>query len=345
MPYLIDGHNLISYLPDINLSDPHDEAKLVLKLRGFCARTGKKVTVIFDEGLPGGTSGLTTHSVKVIFASSRRQNADTLIRDRVFSTTDAPNWTLVSSDNEVLDAARQQGMKGLKCVDFADLLTRKHDPKPHRGINPNVYVPQNEVAEWLEIFGSNAPTELEATDPAPRLRPQPNAAPKRERRNKQKRRATPKPKKNTMPQVKASNATADDVQVSNNDVDEWLQVFGEAGATEPTEARPNKKRPSRRRNNSQQPTAQNGNTKPDPEEAPLHDVEAWLEIFGGDEPDSEPTDYRPQRSDPNKQGQFGKNRREPTVHKNMATSDELYLSAGEVDAWMELFGAEDEDDE
>ena len=34
MPYIIDGHNLIHYLDDIQLDDPHDEAKLALKLRG-----------------------------------------------------------------------------------------------------------------------------------------------------------------------------------------------------------------------------------------------------------------------------------------------------------------------
>lgn len=344
MPYLIDGHNLISYLPDIDLADPHDEAKLVLKLRGFCARTGKKVTVIFDKGLPGGTSALTTHSVKVIFASSERQNADTLIRDRVFSTPDARNWTLVSSDNEVLDSARQQGMKGMKCLDFAELLTRQRDSRPHRGINPNVYVPQSEVAEWLEIFGEEAPIEVEATDPAPRLRPRPDESPEQKPRRR-KPKAPKKKKQDTLPQVNASNATADDVQITNDSVDEWLEIFGNEGEAKPTEPRPNKRASRRRKPNRNQSVSKQQAAKPDPEEAPLHDVGAWLEIFGGDDADTEPTDYRPQRSDPGKQGRFGKNRREPTVHKNMATSDELYLSSGEVEAWMEFFGAEDEDDE
>ena len=33
--YLIDGHNLIGQLPDLSLTDPDDEAKLVQKLTGF----------------------------------------------------------------------------------------------------------------------------------------------------------------------------------------------------------------------------------------------------------------------------------------------------------------------
>jgi len=33
MPYLIDGHNLIAQMPGFSLSDPDDEARLVLRLR------------------------------------------------------------------------------------------------------------------------------------------------------------------------------------------------------------------------------------------------------------------------------------------------------------------------
>ena len=56
MPLLIDGHNLIGRLPDLRLDDPQDEAKLVARLRVYHARTGKRVTVVFDRGLPGGRS-------------------------------------------------------------------------------------------------------------------------------------------------------------------------------------------------------------------------------------------------------------------------------------------------
>ena len=54
MPILIDGHNLIGRLPDLRLDDPDDEAKLVLRLRAYAARTRKRITVVFDQGLPGG---------------------------------------------------------------------------------------------------------------------------------------------------------------------------------------------------------------------------------------------------------------------------------------------------
>jgi hypothetical protein len=33
MPFLIDGHNLIGALPDLDLDDPDDEARLVERLQ------------------------------------------------------------------------------------------------------------------------------------------------------------------------------------------------------------------------------------------------------------------------------------------------------------------------
>ncbi len=47
MPLLIDGHNLIGRLPDLRLDDPDDEAKLVARLRTYCARTRKRITAVF----------------------------------------------------------------------------------------------------------------------------------------------------------------------------------------------------------------------------------------------------------------------------------------------------------
>ena len=39
MFYLIDGHNLIGQLADIDLDDPNDESLLVQKLNGWTSRT------------------------------------------------------------------------------------------------------------------------------------------------------------------------------------------------------------------------------------------------------------------------------------------------------------------
>ena len=153
MPYLIDGHNLIACLPDIDLEDPDDEAKLVTKLRGFAAGRGKKCTVIFDGGLPGGHSSMSSKSVKVIFASASHSDADSLLKQRIRKTRDAANWTLVSSDNGVLDCARRGKMKWMTSAEFARRLQRQSHRQDRRGEDDQAQVSADEVEEWLDIFG------------------------------------------------------------------------------------------------------------------------------------------------------------------------------------------------
>ena len=46
MHYLIDGHNLIAHLADIDLEDPNDEVKLVLMMRGWAAAGRKRSHLI-----------------------------------------------------------------------------------------------------------------------------------------------------------------------------------------------------------------------------------------------------------------------------------------------------------
>ncbi len=149
MPYLIDGHNLIGQLPDIDLRDPHDEAKLVQKLRGFAARTGKKCVVVFDHGITGGRSKLSNSTVTVVF-TARPGEADDYILRRVRETNDTYRWTVVSSDRRVLETARKRGMRTLKSIEFADKLNPALPAKT--GEEVDIYVPPSEVKQWLTVF-------------------------------------------------------------------------------------------------------------------------------------------------------------------------------------------------
>ncbi|NTW01622.1 MAG: hypothetical protein HGA19_09960, partial [Oscillochloris sp.] len=71
MPILIDGHNLIGQMRSISLSDPDDEAKLVLLLRRYAnGKRKRKVVVIFDGGVYGHPDNLNGYGVEVRFAKS-----------------------------------------------------------------------------------------------------------------------------------------------------------------------------------------------------------------------------------------------------------------------------------
>jgi len=152
MPYLIDGHNLIGALRDISLDDPNDEAKLTQKLNGFAARTGSRCVVVFDHGLPGGPSRMSTRAVQVVFAS-QRSTADRVMMERIRKMPDTREWVVVSSDNDVITTAKLRRMQTMSAVDFAALL--KSPPKRviDLGEAADVRLSKDEVEEWMKLFG------------------------------------------------------------------------------------------------------------------------------------------------------------------------------------------------
>ncbi|MBN1402165.1 MAG: NYN domain-containing protein [Anaerolineae bacterium] len=152
MPVLIDGHNLIGRLPDIRLDDPDDEAKLVLRLRAYASRTRKPVTVVFDQGLPGGEAlPLSGAGVKVIFAAAGR-SADRLLVERVRRERDPRGLLVVTSDALVAAEAQARGARTMRSEEFAAQLAA---PASVEDV-PDTPLTPTEVEEWLKLFG--APT-------------------------------------------------------------------------------------------------------------------------------------------------------------------------------------------
>jgi predicted RNA-binding protein with PIN domain len=155
MPILVDGHNLIARMPDLSLDDPDDEAKLVERLRRFQARTGKRLTVVFDGGLPGGVEpDLSTSKLQVVFAPAGR-TADALIVRRVQRDKDARGLTVVTSDRRVMDAIERLGAKAVRSESFvADL-----NASPASGESDDIVLSESELEEWLDVFKDNAKVE------------------------------------------------------------------------------------------------------------------------------------------------------------------------------------------
>lgn len=152
MVYMIDGHNLIGQLPDISLDDPNDEALLVQKLNGFAARTGNQVVVVFDHGLPGGTSRMSTRAVQVVFASGR-STADRVMMERIKKIPDPKGWIIVSSDHDVQASARLRRMGTMHSDEFAQLMQSPPKPVVDMGEASDVSLSDAEVDEWLDLFG------------------------------------------------------------------------------------------------------------------------------------------------------------------------------------------------
>ncbi len=168
MPLLIDGHNLIGKMPDINLSDPDDEDKLIDRLKKYVSRTKKHVTVVFDppkhsEWFAWSDDRYEQPNLEIIFATMGR-TADDVIRDRIPRAKDKTALIIVTSDAAVANFARQCGIKNVRASEsFAEELRDVLKP-PAPSEKPGIT--QADLDEWLKVF------------PEPKAQPKPPAPPK-----------------------------------------------------------------------------------------------------------------------------------------------------------------------
>ena len=199
MHYLIDGHNLIARVPGLSLADPDDEVKLLQLLKRWAAADPRrKVTVIFDKGLPGGEARhLSGGGVRAIFAPDNR-SADSVIIRRIEGIDDPGQHTVISSDGAILRAAQRRRVPTQRSETFAAAMVNERTfssaARPAADPRDNPTISPNEVSEWLELFG-----------PEPETKPRPVRQP------------TPPPP--APPQAKKKKEEEDDL-------DEWLRLFG-----------------------------------------------------------------------------------------------------------------------
>lgn len=156
MHWFIDGHNLIGQMPNLHLDDPHDEEKLLERLRSFRAKTGHHLTVFFDPG-PGYHPSRTKKQggITVRFAPAGK-TADQLLARRLRRLKNPQAATVVSSDRAVQQAARQAGVRVLEAREFAQQLSRPTSaPISDEGAQADVNLSPQEVDEWLNLFNQS----------------------------------------------------------------------------------------------------------------------------------------------------------------------------------------------
>ena len=223
MHYLIDGHNLISQLPDISLDDPNDEAKLVLSLRKWAAAGRKRqATIIFDGGLPGGNwRYMSRGQVKDTFETEGR-SADDLLISRIRQAKNPAEFTLVTSDREILAEAKARRMPFMTSETFSKQLQKisgnqiaKEEKKVTESEQPDLS--QEELSEWLGIFQSATASQDEDVEREsdPPAIPQGTTAAKESPEEKSRQKAEPV----TLKDGKR--------KLSSDEVDEWMALFSE----------------------------------------------------------------------------------------------------------------------
>ncbi|VAW30760.1 hypothetical protein MNBD_CHLOROFLEXI01-1122 [hydrothermal vent metagenome] len=271
MHYLIDGHNLIAKLPDIDLSDPDDEVQLVLKLRQWTAVSAKRrITVYFDGGISGGHNvNLSNSQVNVIFVSQGK-TADSLLILHINRVQNPPEYILISSDQEIIAAANKRKMKHLRSQEFVLHLSQdradRTSPDPTFSDDDPV-ISDAEVDQWLDLFG---PIDEAALKKRPKPIPPNRIIPESEPAEKPA--AKPKP---------PASLNRENPELSDDELREWLTLFGgepkaktkPSGKTSKTSTKPSL-RATPRLKKKKSPNPQNLNND---------DLAAWNAYFGQDE--------------------------------------------------------------
>lgn len=175
MPLLIDGHNLIGQISGISLADADDEAKLVMLLRRYAtAKRARQVFVVFDHGVYGHPEQLDGYGVSCYFARSPRDADQELIR-RIKKVAHPKEWTVVTSDRQIVRAAADRGVRVISSHAFAAQLTTPRPQAAPEEKPRDVKLSEAEVEEWMALFGQSEADE-------PPLREEPPSRKRKKRR-------------------------------------------------------------------------------------------------------------------------------------------------------------------
>lgn len=152
MPYLIDGHNLVPHIPGINLSDLDDEIALIQILQKFANKSRSKVEVYFDHAQSTQARTQNHGLVKAVFVR-QTSTADDAIKARLSQLgKGAKNWTVVSSDREILVEARSHQSSILTAPKFAGILNQLSGITQEGDKNETPDQSNLEVDYWLDQF-------------------------------------------------------------------------------------------------------------------------------------------------------------------------------------------------
>jgi predicted RNA-binding protein with PIN domain len=149
MPYMIDGHNLIGKLPGISLDEMEDEQALIEMLQAFCQGVGKDADVYFDSSGSGHGHTRVHGRVTARYVRSGESADQAIARHLKRLGNEAPNWTVVSSDNHVRNAAKRARARVIGADEFSRQLGSSGDAD----ISNERKLSNDEIDDWLELFG------------------------------------------------------------------------------------------------------------------------------------------------------------------------------------------------
>ncbi len=158
---LVDGYNLAHKHPEISLwlkkGDTEKTIQLLISwLQSGPGRKHSKIILVFDGKRGNFNRQHYSSNIKLIF-SKKPQTADDIIRDFIRNAENPSDWTVVSSDNEIIYTSQDHGAHTIKSETFLDQYSRNPKSKNKRPNNSTEkYNPENiDVDYWLKQFGDD----------------------------------------------------------------------------------------------------------------------------------------------------------------------------------------------
>lgn len=151
MHWIIDGHNLVPFVPGLSLQDPDDEEKLVQWLGSVFLITRDSADVYFDRAPAGYAKSKRSGRITAHFIQTGRTADDAILHRLQKEKSAARNLTVISSDRVVQANARSFHARVVTSAEFVrTALDILHGSQ--RRENLPLDLSQDELNEWMRLF-------------------------------------------------------------------------------------------------------------------------------------------------------------------------------------------------
>ncbi len=154
MPLLIDGYNLLRVAQRQESMASLDEAGLLRILTEYLRRTRNRGQIVFDGIGPPDKTGLADLTNLEVLFSGSVHDADTVIEEKIQSSSAPRSLVVVSSDRRLVAAAQRRKAVSIRAESFwqaVGKLLQKEPPRPEpkekrQGIS------SAETQQWMNLF-------------------------------------------------------------------------------------------------------------------------------------------------------------------------------------------------
>ncbi len=237
MSIIVDGYNFIGRSREFMLNDMAARDKVIYLMGLYCAKAKKTLTLVFDgNNLAHQVDRKRRYGRVMVIYTSPMYTADDVIKKMLKAQEPRFRKTMliVSSDQEIIDFARAHDTPVMRSEEFEREISKLLDA-PEQVDRVNVRVSDEEVQQWLAIFEKEAkktppaPARPQFTKPLEPIRHAP--PPISEVASAGARAASPPKSSKRKPPPGATVPDEDqreNVRLSDQEVDEWLKIFGDA---------------------------------------------------------------------------------------------------------------------